>query len=74
MGLMQAMEIVEPGPAKRPDPDLTIRIINAAREHGLLVGKGGLSGNVIRIAPALTVTREEIEDGCSRLSRALSEV
>ena len=74
MGLMQAMEIVEPGPGKRPDPTRTIDIINAARRHGLLVGKGGLYGNVIRIAPHLTVTQEEMEEGCDRLSQALADI
>jgi len=74
MGLMQAMEIVEPGPGKRPDPTRTIDLIKAARRHGLLVGKGGLCGNVIRIAPHLTVTREEMEDGCDRLSIALADI
>jgi 4-aminobutyrate aminotransferase-like enzyme len=73
MGLMQALEIVEPGPDKRPDPTRTIALIDAARSHGLLVGKGGLSGNVIRIAPPLTISREEIEDGCDRLSKALAD-
>jgi len=74
MGLMQAMEIVEPGPDHLPDPIRTIGLINAARKHGLLVGKGGLGGNVVRIAPPLTVTGEEIQDGCDRLSRALADI
>jgi 4-aminobutyrate aminotransferase-like enzyme len=74
MGLMQAMEIVEPGLNKRPDPVRTLDLINAARRHGLLVGKGGLYGNVIRIAPHLTVTQEEMEEGCDRLSRALADI
>jgi 4-aminobutyrate aminotransferase-like enzyme len=74
MGLMQAMEIVEPGPGRLPDPIRTIDLINAARRHGLLVGKGGLGGNVIRIGPPLTVTGEEIKDGCDRLSRALGDM
>ncbi|MDQ1336406.1 MAG: 4-aminobutyrate aminotransferase [Thermodesulfobacteriota bacterium] len=74
MGLMQAMEIVEPGPDKRPDPTRTIALIDAARRHGLLVGKGGLYGNVIRIAPPLTINREEMEDGCDRLSNALADI
>jgi 4-aminobutyrate aminotransferase-like enzyme len=73
MGLMQAMEIIEPGPDKKPDPARTTDLINRARTHGLLVGKGGLSGNVVRIAPHLNVTREEIHDGCNRLSRALAD-
>ncbi|MCF8144144.1 MAG: aspartate aminotransferase family protein [Deltaproteobacteria bacterium] len=76
MGLMQAMEIVESrcSGSKRPDPVRTVDLINAARKNGLLVGKGGLCNNVIRIAPHLTVTQEEMADGCSRLSRALADI
>ena len=74
MGLMQALEIVEPGADQRPDPNRTVALIDAARRHGLLVGKGGLWGNVIRIAPALNITGEKIEDGCDRLSRAADDV
>jgi len=76
MGLMQAMEIVESRCSgnKRPDPTRTIDLINGARRHGLLVGKGGLYGNVIRIAPHLTVTQEEMEEGCDRLAKALAEI
>ena len=76
MGLMQAIEIVESRCSgnKRPDPARTVALIDAARTNGLLVGKGGLYGNVIRIAPHLTVTRGEIDDGCDRLARALSDI
>lgn len=74
MGLMQALEIVEPGTDRRPDPDRTDALINAARRQGLLVGKGGLYRNVIRIAPHLNVTREQIQDGCDRLTHALTEI
>jgi 4-aminobutyrate aminotransferase-like enzyme len=74
MGLMQALEMVESRGSKQADPARTIHLINAARRHGLLIGKGGLGGNVIRIAPHLTVTREEIEEGCDCLAGALKEI
>ena len=76
MGLMQAMEIVESRRSgnKQPDPVRTIDLINAARRHGLLVGKGGLCGNVIRIAPPLNVTDQEIREGCDRLTLALADI
>ncbi|MBW1781872.1 MAG: aspartate aminotransferase family protein [Deltaproteobacteria bacterium] len=76
MGLMQAMEIVESRCSgnKRPDPARTTALINAARRHGLLVGKGGLCQNVVRIAPHLNVTEQEIRDGCECLARALADI
>ena len=74
MGLMQAMEIVKPGPGREPDANLTTRLMEAARDQGLLIGKGGLLGNVIRIAPLLNVDRATMEEGCELLARAIAGV
>ena len=46
----------------------------AARERGLLLGKGGLRGNVIRIAPALIVNQDEIDRGAEVIAQALAAV
>jgi 4-aminobutyrate aminotransferase-like enzyme len=72
MGLMQALEIVHPD--KSPDAPRTAAILNAARDAGLLIGKGGLYGNVIRMAPHLNVTAEDIDTGCDLLREALAAV
>ena len=45
--------------------------MEAAREEGLLLGKGGVYGNVLRIAPPLTLTEEEADEGLEKLSTAL---
>ena len=76
MGLMQALEIIDPasGDEKTPDADLTTALMNAAREQGLLIGKGGLYGNVIRIAPHLNVTAEDIQSGCDQLDAAAASL
>lgn len=73
MGLMQAMEFVVPG-TKTPDPARANAVINAARQHGLLIGKGGLYGNVVRITPHLNVSAEDMQTGCELLGRALADV
>lgn len=79
MGLMQAVELVRDEPAgdRTPDVEATTRLFEAAKERGLLVGKGGLAGNVLRIAPPLTVTAAEVdealailEDACGAMERA----
>ncbi|MFH1240859.1 MAG: aspartate aminotransferase family protein [Pseudomonadota bacterium] len=74
MGLMQALEIVEPGPDKRPDAARTKLLISGARKNALLIGRGGLYGNVVRIAPHLNVTAQDIHDGCDSLGRALADI
>jgi len=74
MGLMQALELVEDRKTKAPAPKKTLALMEAAKRHGLLIGKGGLYGNVIRIAPSMLVTAAEVDDGCRRLEQALAEV
>ena len=74
MGLMQAFEIVQPDGSKEPDSARTAAFVNAARKQGLLIGKGGLYGNVIRLAPHLNVSDEDMDKGCELLEAALAEV
>jgi 4-aminobutyrate aminotransferase-like enzyme len=74
MGLMQALELVEDRKTKEPSPQKTLALMEAAKRRGLLIGKGGLYGNVIRIAPSMLITKQEIDDGCRRLEQALAEV
>jgi len=74
MGLMQGIELVEDRKTKEPSPKKTLALLEAAKKQGLLIGKGGLYGNVLRIAPSLLISKSEIEDGCARLERALAAV
>ncbi|HKI56015.1 MAG TPA: aspartate aminotransferase family protein [Trueperaceae bacterium] len=74
MGLMQGLEIVVPDGSKAPDAARADALLAAARERGLLIGKGGLHNNVIRIAPHLDVDAKEIDDGCGRLAQALAAI
>jgi 4-aminobutyrate aminotransferase len=70
-GLMLAVELVEPG-TRTPAPALAAQLQEEARRGGLLVGKGGLYGNVLRIAPPLIVTEAEADEGLDILSRAFA--
>jgi alanine-glyoxylate transaminase/(R)-3-amino-2-methylpropionate-pyruvate transaminase len=60
MGLMLGIEIVKDPKTKEPDPQRVLRILDEARDAGVLLGKGGMAGNVIRVKPPLCST---IEDG-----------
>ena len=71
-GLMQAIEVVHPG-GIQPDPMATDGLLEAARSRGLLVGRGGLYNNVVRIAPMLNSTEDEIEEGAELLVEAIGE-
>jgi 4-aminobutyrate aminotransferase-like enzyme len=48
-------------------------VLEAAKRHGLLVGKGGLHANVLRVAPPLTLTAEEAAEGLALLTTAIDE-
>ena len=69
-GLMLAIEFVKPGTLE-PDPAETLRVVEACKANGLLVGKGGLYGNVIRMGPPLTLTEAEAKEGLEILSCAI---
>jgi 4-aminobutyrate aminotransferase-like enzyme len=70
MGLMQGLEIVKDPKTKEPDAKRTARFMEATREERVLVGVGGLYGNVVRIGPSLLVTKDEIAEGVEKLARA----
>ena len=72
MGLMQGIEMV--GPDKTPSPEAVARLFELTKQNGLLIGKGGLMGNVIRITPALNVTKEHVDEALTRLDRSLSQM
>ncbi|GHE97169.1 aminotransferase [Streptomyces longispororuber] len=70
-GLMIGVELVRPG-TDEAAPDAAAAVLEAAREGGLLLGKGGgHSTSVLRIAPPLTLTVAEAEEGAAILERAL---
>ncbi len=74
MGLMQAFEIVKDDDNKTPDVDKTNQIVDAARKLGLLLGKGGLYGNTIRIAPHLNVSSEDMGNALDIIDASLKSV
>jgi len=69
-GLMQAIEMVHPGGIE-PNAGAAARLLDAAKERGLLLGKGGMYGNVIRMAPMLAITEEEMDQGIDALIDAI---
>jgi 4-aminobutyrate aminotransferase len=70
-GLMIGVEFVKPG-GKEPDPATTADVMEAAKANGLLIGKGGIYGNTLRIAPPLSLTEEEADEGIDLLESAIA--
>jgi 4-aminobutyrate aminotransferase len=74
MGLMQAIEFVEDRESKVPATEATAAVMEAARENRLLIGKGGMHGNVIRISPPLNIARHDVDEFALRLDASLERV
>jgi len=72
MGLIQGMEIVKE--KKEPAPDFVREIFESTKEQGLLIGKGGLYGNVIRITPPLTIEKADVDQAIQILDRAFEKI
>lgn len=74
MGLMQALELVKDRQTKEPAPQETVQVMEAARNNGLLVGKGGLYGNVLRLSPPMNISKADVDEGIRMLDKTFSEV
>lgn len=74
MGLMQGLELVKDQTSKEPSPQAASHLMDATKKHGLLIGKGGLYGNVMRIAPPMTATADDIAEALTLLDKSLKEV
>ena len=72
-GLMMGVELVKAG-GKEPNPEATSAIHEETRARGLLIGKGGLHGNVLRIAPPMTLTADEVAEGVEILEASFKAV
>ena len=72
-GLMLGVEMVKPG-TREPNPQAASAVMEKARAYGLLVGKGGIYGNVFRLAPPLSLTQAEADEGYAIMERAFEEV
>jgi alanine-glyoxylate transaminase / (R)-3-amino-2-methylpropionate-pyruvate transaminase len=73
-GLMLGMELVRDRRTKEPATEEAKAILERARELGVLIGKTGLFGNVLRIKPPLCITRADIDFALDVLDEALGEV
>jgi 4-aminobutyrate aminotransferase/(S)-3-amino-2-methylpropionate transaminase len=72
LGFMLAMEIVTDRSGKTPDAALAQRVIDEAREGGLLIIKCGVYRNVVRFLAPLVTSEEQLDEALGILDGALS--
>ncbi|NOX63992.1 MAG: aspartate aminotransferase family protein [Chloroflexi bacterium] len=73
-GLMQGIEMVTDRETKEPATAAINHLFEECRNLGLLIGKGGLYGNTVRIAPPLTATKDDVDRALEILDVAFSRV
>ena len=74
LGLMLGVELVKDRATKEPASAECLAVFEKCRELGLLIGKGGLAGNTLRIKPPMCITSADAEFLLAVLDRALESV
>ncbi len=76
MGLMQGVELVKDETVKdrTPNPQQTAKLFEETKKRGLLIGKGGLYGNVLRISPPMIVTAAEVDEAVTKLDESFAAI
>jgi len=73
-GLLVGLELVKDQTTKEPATAETVKLMELAKVEGVLVGKGSLIGNVIRMAPSMTITQAECDELITKMQRALARL
>ncbi len=73
MGLMQGVELVKDRKTKEPAPQETNALMDRCKNNGLLIGKGGLYSNVLRISPPLNIGKADVDEAVRILDKSLGE-
>lgn len=74
MGLLLALELVEDRRTKAPATNATLQMMEAARENRIMIGRGGLYGNCIRLSPPMNIGRADVDEFIARLDASFEKV
>jgi 4-aminobutyrate aminotransferase-like enzyme len=74
MGLMQGVELVTDRATKEPAPKAVLQVFEETKKRRVLIGKGGLYGNVLRLGPPLIATKSDIDELIVALDEAFARV
>jgi alanine-glyoxylate transaminase / (R)-3-amino-2-methylpropionate-pyruvate transaminase len=72
MGLMQGLELVSDRKTKEPAPQAVLAVFEETKRRGVLIGRGGLYANVIRLSPPLNATKAHVDELVDALDHALA--
>jgi 4-aminobutyrate aminotransferase-like enzyme len=71
-GLLLGVELVRDRDEHEPDPDSTARVLRELRDRGVLAGRGGRFGNVVKLSPPLVIGEDELDDGLTTIVEVLA--
>jgi len=74
LGLMQGLELVKDRTTKEPNPEAVLKVFEETKRQGVLIGKGGLYGNVIRTGLMLNTTKDSVDQLITALDKGLATV
>jgi alanine-glyoxylate transaminase/(R)-3-amino-2-methylpropionate-pyruvate transaminase len=74
LGLMLGIELVRDRKAKEPAKDECAAVFEACKDMGLLIGKGGFTGNTLRIKPPMIFSTTDADFMLAVLDEALARV
>lgn len=71
-GLFTGIELVADRKKRTPAADLALRAVGTLRERGVLVGRGGRHGNVIKLSPPLVIAENDLDAGLATVLEVLA--
>ena len=74
MGLMLGIELVTDRKTKEPASQAAADAMEMCKERGLIIGKGGLYGNTLRIKPPMCITKDDANFMVDCLEEVLAEI
>ncbi len=74
LGLMTAMEFVEPGDGKEPNPGACMKFLEGCLKRGLIGYMAGLHGQVVRFMPPINLREDQLEKALSIMEESMREI
>ncbi len=74
LGLMTAMEFIETGEGKEPNPDACMKFLEGCLKRGLIGYMAGLHGQVVRFMPPLNLRQDQLEKALSIMEESMRDI